>query len=61
MNEKLVHIIASILDHPSVYMGGPSQGNRRKAQRILEVLEDGGYINVQASPSPPQSSSEAQG
>lgn len=30
--------IAGVLDHPSVYMGGPSQQNLRKADRIIERL-----------------------
>jgi len=32
--------IASILDHPSVYMGGPSQQSLRKAIRIIEALDE---------------------
>lgn len=31
--------IASIIDHPSVYMSGPSQQSLRKAIRIIEALE----------------------
>jgi hypothetical protein len=30
--------IASILDHPSVYMGGPSANSVRKAIGIVEML-----------------------
>lgn len=30
--------IASILDRPSVYMGGPSQQNLRRADQIIECL-----------------------
>lgn len=30
--------IASALDHPSVYMGGPSMQARRKAERIIALL-----------------------
>lgn len=37
-------VIASILDHPSVYMGGPSQGSMRKAKRIIEYLVDQGAL-----------------
>ena len=36
--EKLQREIASILDHPSVFMGGPSQHNLRKAERVLEHM-----------------------
>lgn len=32
--------IASILDHPSVYMGGPSQPSIRKAIRIIQAMTD---------------------
>lgn len=32
--------IASILDHPSVYMGGPSPGNIRKGIKIVEHMLD---------------------
>jgi hypothetical protein len=40
-----VHIIASMLDYPSVYMGGPSRASRRKAERIWQTLQDEGYGN----------------
>ena len=30
--------IAGVLDHPSVYMGGPSRQNLRKADQIIECL-----------------------
>jgi hypothetical protein len=30
--------IAGILDHPSVYMGGPSQQNLRRADRVIAAL-----------------------
>ncbi len=30
--------IAAILDHPSVYMGGPSQNSMRKANSIIDAL-----------------------
>lgn len=33
--------IASIIDHPSVYMGGPSPNAMRKAERIIASLERG--------------------
>lgn len=32
--------IASIIDFPSVYMGGPSQQSVRKAIKIIEALEN---------------------
>ena len=31
--------IASILDYPSLYMGGPSHGSMRKADNIIKELE----------------------
>lgn len=33
-----ITIIASMLDHPSVYMGGPSQNSLRKAKKIVDYL-----------------------
>jgi hypothetical protein len=36
--EKLQRQIASILDHPFVFMGGPSQQNMHKAERIIQHL-----------------------
>lgn len=33
--------IAGIIDYPSVYIGGPSNGAMRKADKILMVLENG--------------------
>jgi hypothetical protein len=37
--EQLQREIASILDHPSVYMGGPSARNMALAERIMRHLE----------------------
>lgn len=39
----VVHIIAAILDHPSVFMGGPSQQSIRKAERMIDALQSSGY------------------
>lgn len=39
---KLRGDIAAMLDHPSVYMGGPSKGNLKRADKILEYLADEG-------------------
>lgn len=33
-------VIASLIDHPSVYMGGPSQTAVRKAVRIVSAFLD---------------------
>lgn len=38
--DEVKKTIASILDHPSIYMGGPSAGNLRRAERIVQYLED---------------------
>ena len=43
--EVLQRTLASILDHPSVYMGGPSHGSMRRAARIVDELEAGGHID----------------
>lgn len=34
-------IIGSIIDHPSVYMGGASRNSMRKAESIIQALETG--------------------
>ena len=34
----MLRTIASMLDHPSVYMGGPSQRNMRRAEEILAAV-----------------------
>jgi hypothetical protein len=49
--EPRVHIIASTLDYPSVYMGGPSKQSIQKAERIIAALEREGYVlaDVEAS------------
>lgn len=39
-----IHIIAALLDHPNVYMGGPSRPSIRRAERIWEVLKEEGYV-----------------
>lgn len=47
-HEKIVHLIAQMLDHPSVFMGGPSHGNKLNAERILKGLERSGFEIVEA-------------
>jgi hypothetical protein len=47
---EVEHIIASSLDHPSVYMGGPSENSRRKARRIVEALASEGYVIATKDP-----------
>lgn len=37
--EYVRRTIASMLDYPSVYIGGPSQNNLRRAGRIMDELE----------------------
>ena len=36
--EELQRMIAGILDHPSVYMGGPSRQNMRRADKIISTI-----------------------
>lgn len=36
--DKMIFRGASTLDHPSVFMGGPSQGNRRNAARVWKAM-----------------------
>ena len=45
--EVIQRNIASMLDHPSVYMGGPSQGSMRRAKRIVEYLASLGAVEYQ--------------
>jgi hypothetical protein len=39
-DEILLHRIATELDMPSLYMGGPSKQSLRKAGNILWIIED---------------------
>ena len=41
--ELVKNCIASILDNPSIYMGGPTLHNKKRADKILELLEEWGY------------------
>lgn len=34
----MLRTIAAVLDHPNVYMGGPSQRNMRRAEEILAAV-----------------------
>lgn len=36
--------IAGILDHPSVYMGGPSRQNLQRADKIIAALRGHGEL-----------------
>ncbi len=36
--EAAVFVIAQYLDRPSIYMGGPSERSRRKAEDIVGLL-----------------------
>jgi hypothetical protein len=36
----MVHRIASVLDHPSAFMGGPSQHNIRLARKVLQEIRE---------------------
>lgn len=42
--EYVRRIIATCIDHPSVYMGGPSQNSLRKAGMIMDELDRGGRL-----------------
>ncbi len=33
-----IHTVAAALDHPSIFMGGPSQQNQRMARRLYHIL-----------------------
>ena len=43
-DEILCRMIASTIDHPSVYMGGPSNNSMRKAERIIKNLKEEGLL-----------------
>ena len=43
-DEILCRMIASTIDHPSVYMGGPSHNSMRKAERIIKILKEDGLL-----------------
>lgn len=40
----LQRMIASKIDYPSVYMGGPSHNTMRKAERIIKILKEDGLL-----------------
>lgn len=42
--EYVKRMIACILDSPSVFMGGPSQNNLRRAGQIMDALEGSGRL-----------------
>jgi hypothetical protein len=44
-DDSIIWSIASILDHPSVYMGGPSHGNQRRAAQIVKFLRKENLLN----------------
>jgi len=43
-DEILCRMIASTIDHPSVYMCGPSHNSMRKAERIIKNLKEEGLL-----------------
>jgi hypothetical protein len=43
--ETLQRKIAALLDHPSVYMGGPSRQSMSKADKIIKLLEERAPVN----------------
>lgn len=43
--DKAVWLIASMLDHPSVFMGGPSQRSIRRARDIIKALKTEGLMS----------------
>lgn len=42
-DDRTVWLIASMLDHPSVFMDGPSQRNLRRARDIIDALRADGW------------------
>jgi hypothetical protein len=43
-DEIIQRTMASIMDYPSLYMGGPSPGNMKKSQKIIEFLKKEGLL-----------------
>ena len=43
-DEILESTMASIMDYPSVYMGGPSHHSRQKAIKIIKMLKEEGLL-----------------
>lgn len=48
-HELLEIEIASILDMPSVFMGGPSVGNRRRAAKIIGFLVSENLLQIDSA------------
>ena len=46
----MIHAFAMGLDHPSVYMGGPSKNNMLKAKRVLPAIFDAALGESDESP-----------
>jgi hypothetical protein len=45
LTDELIQIrMAGIMDFPSVYMGGPSRGNMKKAEKIIDFLKEQGLL-----------------
>lgn len=44
--EVLQREIAAILDHPSVFMGGPSRQSLKTAGRVLQHLEAENVLHI---------------
>ena len=43
-DELIQRTMASIMDHPSVYMDGPSRGNMQRSQKIIDFLKKEGLL-----------------
>lgn len=43
-SHSLVRMVGSILDHPAVFMGGPSRQARGKAIKVLQALQREGVL-----------------
>ena len=41
--ELFLRVVGSILDHPSIFMGGASRQSRTKAERVWDELHSGRY------------------
>ena len=43
-DEIIQRRMASIMDYPSLYMGGPSRGNMQRSQKIIDFLKKEGLL-----------------
>lgn len=53
IKHRFIWLLATYLDHPSIYMEGPTQRNKRRAGEVYDMLDDAGLTLVQWAPKEP--------